>query len=131
MAQDKTANLKRAQIEALTKSLGIVTDACNESGISRDTHYRWMQEDPEYRAAVESLADVSLDFAESKLYKLIKEGNPAATIFYLKTRGKKRGYIERQEITGADGVDIWPTEIKIQYVPSGAPAPLREEPTEG
>jgi len=28
----------------------------------------------------------------------VKEGNPAATIFFLKTKGKKRGYIERQEI---------------------------------
>jgi hypothetical protein len=40
------------------------------------------------------------------LFKLIKEGNVAATIFYLKTQGKQRGYIERQEVTGADGAPI-------------------------
>ena len=39
-----------------------------------------------------------MDFAESHLYKLVKEGNPAATIFFLKTKGKARGYVERQEV---------------------------------
>ena len=46
------------------------------------------------------------DFAESELMKLIKDGNVAATIFFLKTQGKARGYIERQEVTGADGAPI-------------------------
>jgi hypothetical protein len=38
--------------------------------------------------------------------KLIKDGNVAATIFFLKTQGKRRGYIERQEVTGAEGAPI-------------------------
>jgi len=61
-------------------------------------HYDWLKSDPVYKAAVESIQESVIDFAESHLYKLVKEGNPAATIFYLKTKGKKRGYIERQEI---------------------------------
>jgi hypothetical protein len=44
------------------------------------------------------LENVTLDFAESQLHKQVKEGNTTATIFLLKTKGKKRGYIERQEI---------------------------------
>jgi hypothetical protein len=47
--------------------------------------------------------NIALDFAESSLHKQIQSGVPASTIFYLKTRGKGRGYIERQEITGRDG----------------------------
>jgi len=89
-------------IEALEKSLGIVTAACKAVGISRDTHYRWMKEDAEYKAQVTELGDVALDFAESHLHKLIKEGNPASTIFFLKTKGKERGYVERQEIAVAE-----------------------------
>jgi len=89
---------KKAMVEALEKSLGIVTTACKSVGISRETHYRWLREDNNYKKEVEALADVAIDFAESQLHKQIKEGNSTATIFYLKTKGKKRGYIERQEI---------------------------------
>ena len=90
--------LKRAMLEALDKSLGIVSTAAKVAGIDRSTHYAWLREDPEYKAAVEQIGESVIDFAESHLYKLIKEGNPAANIFYLKTKGKNRGYIERQEI---------------------------------
>ena len=39
-----------------------------------------------------------MDFVESKLHKQIKDDNTTATIFYLKTKGKKRGYVERREV---------------------------------
>ncbi len=95
---DKTDTKKRLMLEALEKSLGIVSTACKMVDISRQTHYSWLKADEEYKKAVNSIQDGVLDFAESHLYKLVKEGNPAATIFFLKTKGKKRGYIERQEI---------------------------------
>jgi len=84
-------------LEALEKSLGIVTTACKTVGIARGTHYVWMKEDEAYRRSVESIEDMTLDFAESQLHRQIKDGNTTSTIFYLKTRGRKRGYVERQE----------------------------------
>jgi hypothetical protein len=89
---------KKAMLEALEKSLGVVTAACKSVDIARETHYRWMREDSDYKAAVEEIGDVAIDFAESQLHKQIKEGNSTATIFFLKTKGKKRGYVERQEV---------------------------------
>ena len=93
---------KKAMIAALEKSLGVVSTACKAVDISRQTHYRWMREDDEYKSAVEELSEVAVDFAESHLHKLIRDGNPAATIFFLKTKGKGRGYVERQEIAVAE-----------------------------
>jgi hypothetical protein len=112
--------LKAKMVQALAQTYGRVTDAAKIVDIDRTTHYRWLKEDEEYKAAVESVGEVALDFVEGKLFELIEGAerevmteagpimlketpNPTACIFYLKTKGKKRGYVERQEITGADG----------------------------
>lgn len=94
---------KAAMLAALENNLGVVTEAAREAGIGRTTHYLWMNEDEEYKAMVNDLGDVILDFAEAKLHSLVKKGDVASTIFLLKTKGKKRGYVERSELTGADG----------------------------
>lgn len=93
----KTDIKKKAMIQALEKSLGIVTNACKQAGISRQTHYEWMRKDLDYAAAVNDISDIALDFAESKLHEQIFEGSVPSIIFYLKTKGKARGYVERQE----------------------------------
>lgn len=95
----KSDNIKKkAMIEALENSLGVVTTACNCVGISRQTHYRWMEEDENYRIDVSDVDNMALDFAESALHNNIREGKETSTIFFLKTRGKKRGYIEKTEV---------------------------------
>lgn len=102
---EKLTNLtpkKELMLEALKKSLGIVTTACQNVGISRVTHYEWLNTDPEYKRQVEALDEVVLDFAESKLHQSINNGSDTATIFFLKTKGKKRGYIEKQEINNTN-----------------------------
>jgi len=90
---------KKSLLEALELSLGIVSTACRAARIGRTTHYRWIKEDPEYAALVKEIDDVAVDFAESSLHQQIKKQIPSSTIFYLKTKGKKRGYIETQDIT--------------------------------
>jgi hypothetical protein len=93
----QNVTLKKAMIEALEKSLGIVTTAAKAAGIDRNTHYTWMKKDEAYAQAVRELEDIPLDFAESQLHKQIKNGNTPATIFYLKTKGRRRGYVEKVE----------------------------------
>ena len=96
---NKTEHKKSAMVEALTKSLGVVTTACKAAEVGRTQYYEWLKTDPEFAAAVRDIKNVALDFAESQLHKQIQEGNTTATIFYLKTQGKQRGYVERQEVT--------------------------------
>ena len=91
--QQRTIAGKQTLLDALEQSLGIVTTACRMTGISRSQYYRWL-DDPEFKRAVEDISEICLDFAESKLHDQISDGNVSATIFYLKTKGKKRGYIE-------------------------------------
>jgi len=121
----QNVTLKKAMLEALEKSLGIVTTAAKSAGIERNTHYVWMREDEAYKEAVEGISDMAIDFAESQLNQLmqgakhqvvtnkgdiveIKDApNPSSIIFFLKTKGKKRGYIERTEIEVSKETEIF------------------------
>ena len=87
---NKTEHSKKALLDALEKSLGIVTTACKQVGIGRTTFYEYYKE-PEFKKQVDSVQDIALDFAESQLHQQIQAGNTAATIFLLKTKGKGRG----------------------------------------
>jgi len=104
--QNRTIANKKAMIEAMEKSLGIVTTACKNVGIERSTHYTWMANDPEYSKAIKDIDDIALDFSESNLHKRIQKGDTTAIIFHLKTKGKKRGYGDSNEIIlkGLDGL---------------------------
>ena len=91
-------------IQALREHMGLITYACKAAGIARCTHYDWMNNCPEYAQAVEEIDDFVLDEVENAAIKMIKEGNnPAVTIFYLKTKGKKRGFIEKQQVEHSTG----------------------------
>ncbi len=108
---------KAAMIEALEKSLGVVTSASRNVGISRNTHYTWMKQDDVYKESVEDIENIALDFAESQLHKQIKEGNTSGTIFYLKTKGKRRGYVERTEIQQ----ETTYKSLDVQIISTGIP----------
>lgn len=94
----KTHIYKKQMLEALEKSLGVVSTASKKVGIDRKRHYEWLKNDEEYAASVKDIKDVAIDFAESQLHKQMSGGNTTATIFFLKTQGKERGYVERSEV---------------------------------
>ncbi len=95
---NKTEHKKRAMIQALEKTLGVITTACKTADVGRTQFYEWLKTDAEFKSEVDNIKNIALDFAESQLHKQIQEGNTTATIFFLKTQGKKRGYVERQEV---------------------------------
>jgi hypothetical protein len=124
---------KKKAIEALKKSIGIVSTACESIKLARSTFYNWLSNDEEFKLAVSEIQEESIDIAESKLFERINgyqhaeekifnyEGSivrantikhyppdTTAIIFYLKTKGKKRGYIEKteMEISAADDVSL-------------------------
>jgi len=88
--EDKTRHNKKKLLEALEKSLGIVTTACKIAGMHRSTYYEYYNTDEEFKKACDDMSNIVLDFAESQLHKQIKDGNPSSTIFYLKQRKGKR-----------------------------------------
>ena len=89
---------KETMLQALENSLGVVTVACKSANIPRSTYYKWLKEDEVFAKEVKEIENIALDFAESQLHSQIKDGSTSATIFSLKTKGKKRGYVERSEL---------------------------------
>jgi len=93
-------------IKALGETQGLLTMAARKAGVSYTTVKRYATEFQSVREAVQEAKESMLDFAEGKLYSKIKDGDNACIIFYLKTQGKARGFIERQEVSGRDGEAI-------------------------
>ena len=106
---------KESLLKSLEQSLGVVTVACKKADIPRSTYYKWLNEDEVFAKQVRDIENVALDFAESQLHTQIGDGNTSATIFYLKTKGKKRGYIERTEVEQNTNININDFDISKLY----------------
>ena len=100
MAEKYTAN---QMIEAIRDKHGNMSAAARFLGCSRNTISRYIETYPTVKAVYDEERETLIDFAENQLFKQVQEGNITAIIFTLKTIGKSRGYVERQEVTGADG----------------------------
>ena len=111
VSSEQTEHNKKKVLEALEKSFGVVTTACKAVSVSRTQFYQWLKDDAEFKKQVDDINNIALDMAESQLHKQIINGNTSATIFYLKTKGKNRGYVERQELTGFEGTKLFDIEI--------------------
>jgi len=99
-------------IKAIRESNGLLTLAAAKAGIGYRTACRYVAEFPSVKETAQEAHERMLDFAEGKLYEKIRQGDNTCIIFYLKTQGKARGYVERQEISGEGGQPI-KTEIIV------------------
>jgi hypothetical protein len=92
--KNKIQQVKKALLEAMQKSYGVVSTACKMANLDRTTFYNHYNDDPEFKKACDECSEIALDEVEMALYKQIESGVPSSTIFYLKTKGRKRGYKE-------------------------------------
>ena len=83
------------------KKVPIVQVACEKTGISRNSIYRWKREDKEFSTAMdEALAEGEAlvnDMSESQLLTLIKEKNWSAISFWLRHRNPR--FKDKVEVT--------------------------------
>lgn len=113
----KMCELKAGNITEIAKALNVS---------SRQTIYTWMETDEAFKEAYDNIEESILDFTESQLYNLIKgipkieidedgqkkfvgwieRPSEAAIFFKLKTRGKKRGYVEKSEVSNQHSGEI-------------------------
>jgi len=98
--------------EALEKAGGFISIASKSLGCTRKTLYNYILKYPELKELLDDVREGYLDMAEAGLLSHIKDKDKQCLFFYLKTQGKNRGYVERQEFTGKDGEPIVWKETK-------------------
>ena len=102
-------------IKAIHDANGLLAPASRILGCSRNTIYNYARKYKTVQQAIDEARETTLDFAEQQLMKAVKSGSVPAIMFLLKMVGKSRGYVERQELTGADGGAI--EQSVMIYVP--------------
>ncbi len=88
---------KELFLQGLELNLGNISAACTQANISRQTYYRWI-EDESFSELCDNIKEGLIDLAENQLLNKINKGDITAIIFFLKCKGKKRGYTEKQEL---------------------------------
>ena len=93
---------KELFIKALTNNLGHITKACEASNIHRRTYYSWIDKDEQFKEDCDNVEAGLIDLAENELLEKIKDRKSphqiTAIIFFLKTKGKSRGYDEKHKL---------------------------------
>ena len=117
-SSEEIERIKAEVIEWLMKTpMGTISEACSKAGIPYSSFWDWQNKDEELKAlvkkAMRTAHEMGGDFAESKLRKKINDDDTTSILFYLKTRHKERGYVERQEQTGKDGKNLPAREFTI------------------
>lgn len=83
--------------EVYRKKACNITATCAALNISRRTFYNKKEKSKKFQELLSEADESMLDFAESKLMEHINNNDITSLIFFLKTKGKKRGYVERTE----------------------------------
>lgn len=118
-----------AQIEsALRKAAGVYTLAAAQvekatgRGCAPNTVANYVKRHKRLQLVVGEILDQNLDVAEAGLLTHLRDTNLTAIIFYLKTKGKHRGYTERVENTGPDGGAMEVAVVRVPHKAASAEA---------
>ena len=102
---------KQIVIDALNKTKGAVYLAAKSLECSHTAIYDYIAKYPDIAELKEYYDEEVSDIAVLKLRDSVIKAEPWAIKYQLSTKGKSRGYVERQEVTGANG-----GKLQIEYV---------------
>ena len=91
-------------IEALKQMNGQVYLAAKKLGCSHTAVYEYINKFQDIKELKEYYDEETTDIAVMKHREAILNAEPWAIQFQLKTKGKTRGYVERQEIVSPDKI---------------------------
>jgi hypothetical protein len=96
-------------IEAIKKCRGLTYIIANALGVSHSGISAKIAADPELSSVLREQRGRALDMAEAKLMQAVDKGEQWAITMILRTLGRERGYVERQEVSNV-------TTVRLQIV---------------
>ena len=90
---------------------GSIWEACYYADISTQTYYNWIKQHPELLDKFNRLREKPVLAARQEVVKWVRN-NPEFALKYLKNKRSKE-FSERQELTGKDWKDVFPTVINV------------------
>lgn len=112
MARPEIDLTVEACADALRERRGHITLAADKLGVKYETLRKRVDRSPTLQAIMAEFQTRRVDNAELALDAAVLRGEPWAVSMVLKTLGKGRGYVERQEVTGKDGGELI---IRVEY----------------
>jgi hypothetical protein len=104
-------------IEALDRAGGNIAAAARSIGASRTTIHKRIESSEKVKEAYDNVNECNLDRAENNLMELVSDKKHRnhfdALKFYLRTKGKKRGYIERVETEHSGELQLPKLQVEI------------------
>lgn len=113
---ETTVQKKKRFIKVFASRLCNVSKTCDVVGISRNTYYRWCDEDDKFKKAVENEEERFYDDLETTMYsKAITDKDTTMLIWLSKTKMKHRGYVEKveNELSGNAFEDLMKSASKV------------------
>jgi hypothetical protein len=113
--------------------------ACEKLGISRNTVYRWRNDDPEFNKKVNSALESGIlgisDLAESKLIGLINQGSLRAIMYWLENNSSRysrpnlKEFREKSKVPQPiDGIRLYDCETNNLITKIDLPRPPEPPP---
>lgn len=118
-------------LEAIKGTRGIKSAVARNLGCEWPTVNNYAKRYATVREALETERETLIDTAELQLVKLVNSGDWDAVKYTLKTIGRKRGYVERTELTGEDGTPLIPIREVIVKLPSEDSVRLQDQDGDG
>lgn len=104
---------QKALEKALKATLGNISLAARNLGLERSGVCARIAKSPDLQRVVNDARESLVDNAESALHRAVTTGEGWAVCFTLKTQGKARGYVERQEIQQEGRVQVTVSPVEL------------------
>lgn len=88
----KRRNIKKAAFLAAYERCGVITQACEASGVGRTSHYRWLEESEDYRKKFAESHQAAIDALETEARRRAIGGWDEPVFYNGKQVGVKRRY---------------------------------------